>query len=163
GEPPAGPGRGLHRRAEVLPGLGADLVRDPGRGGRAAPRAHRRPFPRPVSGQRGGLQHAGVRQGVWLQGGGPHGAEAPLPRVVGGSMRSLVRVLALTLAVPAWAGAAPPAGWKIPVEVKKLANGLTVVVSEDHSAPTFGMSTVYRIGFRLEPRGRTGFAHLFEH
>jgi len=78
-------------------------------------------------------------------------------------MRSLVRVLALTLAVPAWAGAAPPAGWKIPVEVKKLANGLTVVVSEDHSAPTFGMSTVYRIGFRLEPRGRTGFAHLFEH
>jgi predicted Zn-dependent peptidase len=49
------------------------------------------------------------------------------------------------------------------VEVKKLANGLTVVVSEDHSAPTFGMSTVYRIGFRLEPRGRTGFAHLFEH
>jgi len=49
------------------------------------------------------------------------------------------------------------------VEVRKLANGLTVVVSEDHSAPTFGISTAYRIGFRLEPRGRTGFAHLFEH
>jgi predicted Zn-dependent peptidase len=47
--------------------------------------------------------------------------------------------------------------------VKKLANGLTVVVSEDHSAPTFGISTAYRIGFRLEPQGRTGFAHLFEH
>jgi zinc protease len=60
--------------------------------------------------------------------------------------------------------AAPqPPGWKIPVEVKKLANGLTVVVSEDHSAPTFGISTAYHIGFRLEPQNRTGFAHLFEH
>src|SRR5206468_135958 len=52
---------------------------------------------------------------------------------------------------------------KNPIEVKKLPNGLTVVVSEDHTAPTFGMSTAYRIGFRLEPKGRTGFAHLFEH
>jgi predicted Zn-dependent peptidase len=49
------------------------------------------------------------------------------------------------------------------VEVRTLANGLTVVVSEDHTAPTFGISTAYRIGFRLEPRGRTGFAHRFEH
>ena len=61
------------------------------------------------------------------------------------------------------APAAPPAGWKLPVETQTLKNGLTVVVSADHSSPTFGMSTVYRIGFRLEPKGRTGFAHLFEH
>jgi predicted Zn-dependent peptidase len=61
------------------------------------------------------------------------------------------------------AAAAPTSGWKLPVEVRKLANGLTVVVSPDHSTPTFGISTVYRIGFRLEPKGRTGFAHLFEH
>jgi predicted Zn-dependent peptidase len=47
--------------------------------------------------------------------------------------------------------------------MKKLANGLTVVVSEDHSAPTFGICVSYGIGFRLEPEGRTGFAHLFEH
>jgi predicted Zn-dependent peptidase len=47
--------------------------------------------------------------------------------------------------------------------MKKLANGLTVVVSEDHSAPTFGISTVFNIGFRLEPQSRTGFAHIFEH
>ena len=47
--------------------------------------------------------------------------------------------------------------------MKKLPNGLTVVVSEDHSAPTFGLCIAYRIGFRLEPKGRTGFAHLFEH
>jgi predicted Zn-dependent peptidase len=53
--------------------------------------------------------------------------------------------------------------WKLPIAVTTLANGLTVVVSEDHSSPTFGISVVYRTGFRLEPRGRTGFAHLFEH
>jgi predicted Zn-dependent peptidase len=40
---------------------------------------------------------------------------------------------------------------------------LVVVVSEDHSAPTFGLCVAYGIGFRLEPQGRTGFAHLFEH
>ncbi len=54
-------------------------------------------------------------------------------------------------------------GWKVPAVTKKLPNGLIVVVSEDHSAPTFGICISYRIGFRLEPPGRTGFAHLFEH
>ena len=78
-------------------------------------------------------------------------------------MRSLIAAAALGL-LPPLALAAPEApGFKIPVAVKKLANGLTVVVSEDHSAPTFGMSTAFHIGFRLEPKGRTGFAHLFEH
>ena len=53
--------------------------------------------------------------------------------------------------------------WKAPTSMKKLPNGLIVVVSEDHSAPTFGICVAYGIGFRLEPEGRTGFAHLFEH
>ena len=53
--------------------------------------------------------------------------------------------------------------WKAPTSMKKLSNGLIVVVSEDHSAPTFGLCISYGIGFRLEPEGRTGFAHLFEH
>ena len=53
--------------------------------------------------------------------------------------------------------------WKAPTTMKKFPNGLTVVVSEDHSAPTFGLCVSYGIGFRLEPEGRTGFAHLFEH
>src|SRR5882724_7505451 len=53
--------------------------------------------------------------------------------------------------------------WKAPTTMKKLSNGFTVVVSEDHSAPTFGVCVSYGIGFRLEPEGRTGFAHLFEH
>lgn len=53
--------------------------------------------------------------------------------------------------------------WKVPVQMKQLSNGLRVVVSEDHSAPTVGICISYGIGFRLEPEGRTGFAHLFEH
>jgi predicted Zn-dependent peptidase len=53
--------------------------------------------------------------------------------------------------------------WKPPAVVRTLGNGLKVVISEDHSAPTFGLCVSYRIGFRLEPEGRTGFAHLFEH
>jgi len=74
-----------------------------------------------------------------------------------------IQFLALATALAGTVAAAPPAGWKLPVETRKLSNGLTVVVSEDHSAPTFGIAIVYRIGFRLEPQGRTGFAHLFEH
>jgi len=57
----------------------------------------------------------------------------------------------------------PAQTWKAPVVLKTLPNGLKVVVSEDHSAPTFGLCVSYGIGFRLEPEGQTGFAHLFEH
>ncbi len=53
--------------------------------------------------------------------------------------------------------------WTLPVAVKTLENGLTVVISEDHSSPTVGVSVVYHVGMRLEPSNRTGFAHLFEH
>ncbi len=70
-------------------------------------------------------------------------------------------VIAALVAPVAAAGAAT--GWQLPIATKTFPNGLTVVVSEDHSAPTFGLCIAYRIGFRLEPRGRTGFAHLFEH
>jgi predicted Zn-dependent peptidase len=38
-----------------------------------------------------------------------------------------------------------------------------VVLSEDHTAPTAVVAVYYNIGFRIEPRDRTGFAHLFEH
>src|SRR5487761_1682280 len=53
--------------------------------------------------------------------------------------------------------------WRVPLAVKTLDNGLTLAVSRDDSAPTFGLCIAYGIGFRLEPKGRTGFAHLFEH
>jgi len=51
----------------------------------------------------------------------------------------------------------------IPVESTTLANGLRVVISPDRSAPVATVGVYYQIGFRLEPRGRSGFAHLFEH
>jgi zinc protease len=44
-----------------------------------------------------------------------------------------------------------------------LSNGLRVVLSPDPSAPVVGVSVHYDVGFRSEPEGRTGFAHLFEH
>jgi len=51
----------------------------------------------------------------------------------------------------------------IPVEHTVLANRLRVVASPDRSAPVVTVGVYYQIGFRLEPRGRSGFAHLFEH
>jgi zinc protease len=51
----------------------------------------------------------------------------------------------------------------IPVVYYKLPNGLKVVISEDHMAPVVTVAVYYNVGFRLEPKGRTGFAHLFEH
>ncbi|MGH3980085.1 MAG: M16 family metallopeptidase [Pseudonocardiaceae bacterium] len=44
-----------------------------------------------------------------------------------------------------------------------LANGLRVVLAPDRSAPVVAVSLHYDVGFRSEPEGRTGFAHLFEH
>jgi len=76
-------------------------------------------------------------------------------------MRPAIRTRFLVLLLLASPAAAQQ--WKAPTSMKKLSNGLTVVVSEDHSAPTFGLCVSYGIGFRLEPEGRTGFAHLFEH
>jgi predicted Zn-dependent peptidase len=45
----------------------------------------------------------------------------------------------------------------------KLANGLRVILSPDHSAPVIAVSVTYNVGSRNEHLGRTGFAHLFEH
>jgi zinc protease len=69
----------------------------------------------------------------------------------------------LLLLTPALALAQPPTGFKVPVEYFTLPNGLKVVVSEDHAAPVALVEVMYNIGFRSEPKGRTGFAHLFEH
>ncbi len=53
--------------------------------------------------------------------------------------------------------------YTVPVQYQKLDNGLKVVLSPDHTAPTVAVAVYYGIGFRVEPRNRTGFAHLFEH
>jgi predicted Zn-dependent peptidase len=51
----------------------------------------------------------------------------------------------------------------IPIESTTLPNGLRVVISPDRAAPVATVGVYYNIGFRIEPRGRSGFAHLFEH
>jgi zinc protease len=51
----------------------------------------------------------------------------------------------------------------VPFELFTLDNGLTVILSEDHSAPTYSICVVYDVGSRDEARGKTGYAHLFEH
>ena len=53
--------------------------------------------------------------------------------------------------------------FEIPVDSYTLANGLKVVLSRDTTAPIVTVAVYYHIGFRIEPRNRTGFAHLFEH
>ncbi len=59
--------------------------------------------------------------------------------------------------------AASPAAGEIPIETFELDNGLTVVLSEDHSAPVVTSYITYRVGSAAEKEGFTGFAHLFEH
>lgn len=53
--------------------------------------------------------------------------------------------------------------FNVPVEYYKLNNGLKVILSQDKSSPTVIVAAYYNIGFRIEPKNRTGFAHLFEH
>jgi len=52
---------------------------------------------------------------------------------------------------------------QIPLETATLGNGLRIVVAPDSTAPVVTVGVYYKIGFRLEPQGRSGFAHLFEH
>ncbi len=70
--------------------------------------------------------------------------------------------LFLSLALPALAQE-PAGSLDIPVDYRKLDNGLKVVLSPDPTAPIVTVAVYYNIGFRIEPRDRTGFAHLFEH
>jgi predicted Zn-dependent peptidase len=77
-----------------------------------------------------------------------------------------VKTIAFAAALlTAVAASAQPAKTKfsVPVEYFTLPNGLKVVVSEERSSPVVLVEVIYNIGFRIEPKGRTGFAHLFEH
>jgi len=76
-----------------------------------------------------------------------------------------LRVIALLFAV-AFAVAGPAGGasaLELPVVADTLANGLRVLVHEDHSAPVVSSYIFYRSGSRNEHDGGTGIAHLFEH
>jgi len=77
-------------------------------------------------------------------------------RKVGAVLLALASVAVYLPAVSAKPG-------DVPVVYYKLPNGLRVVISEDHVAPVVTVGVYYNVGFRVEPKGRTGFAHLFEH
>jgi predicted Zn-dependent peptidase len=51
----------------------------------------------------------------------------------------------------------------IPHTTFRLKNGLTVIVHEDHKAPVAAVTVWYNVGSKDEPKGKTGFAHLYEH
>ncbi len=55
------------------------------------------------------------------------------------------------------------AEFRVPVEYYQLDNGLKVILSQDNTSPTAIVAVYYNIGFRIEPKDKTGFAHLFEH
>ncbi|WP_414655966.1 M16 family metallopeptidase [Frateuria sp.] len=81
---------------------------------------------------------------------------------------ALALVVAGLIALPGLAPAAQAAvqAQKIPdlaYQRFTLPNGLTVVVHEDHKAPVVAVSVWYHVGSSYEPKGKTGFAHLFEH
>jgi zinc protease len=79
-----------------------------------------------------------------------------------GSSGRIILALAAVLAGVQGSLAAQTA-MQVPVEYHRLSNGLKVVLSPDRTAPVVTVAIYYNIGFRLEPRNRTGFAHLFEH
>lgn len=71
--------------------------------------------------------------------------------------------VSLTVVTPLHVQGAKNTGIKVPVTYYSLPNGLKVVLSPERSAPLVTVAVYYNIGFRIEPRDRTGFAHLFEH
>jgi predicted Zn-dependent peptidase len=78
--------------------------------------------------------------------------------------RRLASVATLACGLICSARAAETASqFTVPVTYYKLPNGLKVAFSRDTTAPLVVVAVYYNIGFRIEPRNRTGFAHLFEH
>src|SRR5882724_7362529 len=64
---------------------------------------------------------------------------------------------------PAASTPASPSRIDVPYSQFTLANGLTVILHEDHAVPLVSTNMWYHVGSAREKTGRTGFAHLFEH
>jgi zinc protease len=82
------------------------------------------------------------------------------------ALGALVSGLSLTQPVdagPRRAAEARTLDLDMPVEEFTLDNGLRVLVVEDHSTPAFSITLTYQVGSVDEEKGRTGFAHFFEH
>ena len=86
----------------------------------------------------------------------PAGAEAPVAPAAGEDRQREVLAPRVPLA-------ALVAGLDIPFEQFQLRNGLRVIVHTDRRAPLVHVGLWYDVGARDEPKGRSGFAHLFEH
>src|SRR5687767_2986312 len=80
----------------------------------------------------------------------------------GGTMHAPFRFV-LALAITPLAAFAQRTLPPIPYTQFTLPNGLRVILHEDHSTPIVAVNVWYHVGSRNEVRGRTGFAHLFEH
>ena len=81
-----------------------------------------------------------------------------MPRTV--PALAVAAVMMLASAGGPSAAVRPP---KLQYDISKLDNGLTVILSEDHSTPIVHVALWYHVGSKNERPGRTGFAHLFEH
>jgi len=76
---------------------------------------------------------------------------------------ALAAAVATVSTVPAQQPAAIADPIRIPFERYLLANGLTVILAPNHTTPTVAVDVWYHVGSKNESKGRTGFAHLFEH
>src|SRR5258708_23827891 len=79
-------------------------------------------------------------------------SDAPPPKQVSAAKAHSAAATSAKIAIP-----------DIPYSKFILANGLTVLVHEDHKAPIVAVNTWYHVGSKNEKPGKTGFAHLFEH
>ena len=79
-------------------------------------------------------------------------SDAPPPKQVPAAKAHSATATSAKIAIP-----------DIPYSKFALANGLTVLVHEDHKAPIVAVNTWYHVGSKNEKPGKTGFAHLFEH
>ncbi|HSB96091.1 MAG TPA: pitrilysin family protein [Spongiibacteraceae bacterium] len=82
----------------------------------------------------------------------------PEPNLFNALLRSLLLAAAFLLHTPSLHAAD-----EIPYQQFVLANGLRLIVHEDHKAPLVAVDLWYHVGSKNEKPGQTGFAHLFEH
>src|ERR1700683_4879895 len=93
-------------------------------------------------------------------------AQAVSPRFFGGSMKHRVlqpRALVLFFILTTLAAAQDVASFEKRITVKKLPNGLTIMICERPEAPVFSFFTMVDAGSAQDPMGKTGLAHMFEH
>ena len=102
-----------------------------------------------------------------------HTSRKPSPLTHPRMNRTRTRIFALGLSIVAAApfpggaqnaaAASSSGAIRVPFEKYTLPNGLTVILAQEHSTPTVAVEVLYHVGSKNETRGRTGFAHLFEH